>query len=390
MSRGGVPVKIWMLFGVMFGSTLMFAQEEVIAKGQAPILGGNQIAARSAALDQALRNAVEQTVGTLVVSESFSRNFALIHDEILSQSSGYVSRYEVMMERTSGEIFDITVRAWVSKADLNAKLAALGLIVARTMPRIAVILVDKNAVTPVVGSQAPVAADRFAVDGISRAKISDCFLERQFVVLDMDQVKENLKREELDALLSLDPEKANALGLRLNVDLLAVGETYFQGGDSPLEGFKTATAVISMKIHYTDTGQVIASKTVTENMSGISVLQASTRAMEKAAVKLCDQLTDSILSFWTQQTLEARVFTLTFSGMEHAELMGMISYLQGPVGAKHVVQREYNTFQSVIDVKMEGGNIDQLVSAILSPQCPVAKWELRMKSQNRAVFTKIY
>jgi hypothetical protein len=60
------------------------AGELVLAEGQAAIIAGNTVIARDKAIDDALRKAVEQTVGAVVSSGTMSENFKVVHDRILA------------------------------------------------------------------------------------------------------------------------------------------------------------------------------------------------------------------------------------------------------------------------------------------------------------------
>lgn len=69
------------------------AGEIIIAEGVAVIVGGNIPGARDKAIDDALRKAVEQAVGTLVSSDTMAENYKVIHDKILAQQ-------QVMLKNT--------------------------------------------------------------------------------------------------------------------------------------------------------------------------------------------------------------------------------------------------------------------------------------------------
>jgi hypothetical protein len=63
------------------------AGEKVItADGVAAVVKGDTGAARDKALDDALRKAVEQAVGTLIESETMVQNYQVLNDSIYSQT----------------------------------------------------------------------------------------------------------------------------------------------------------------------------------------------------------------------------------------------------------------------------------------------------------------
>ncbi|MDJ0842148.1 MAG: hypothetical protein QNK37_36950 [Acidobacteriota bacterium] len=339
-------------------------------------------AAEREALEQALRSAVEQVVADVLPNDVFAERYETVERHIFLQAADYVAKYEVLQSRTRGNIRHVTLKAEVKRAAIEIKLTDLGLLSAADMPRIAVLMVDKNA-APESGQA--------VLGGVAQARLAACFLKRGFVVLDLEQVKRNMKREELDALLSLDEEKASALGLRLNVDLLVAGESRTaEAGDSPLEGFKVASCVIQCRVFYADNGRLLASKHVDLNATGISSLQASARALENGADKLCGDLTQAVDAFWRKQRSGPRTFTLVLSGADYGELRKIQEYLRGLSGTLSVTEREFNAAQAVLDVSFNNRPIEYLLDAMLSNKCPVQGWALRLKSGNALNLTRKY
>lgn len=77
------------------------------------------------ALKNALRAAVEQAVGTLVDSETLAKNDAVVNDQILSYSAGFVQSHKVIGEpRTSDGLVTIKILAQVKRTQLAEKLQA--------------------------------------------------------------------------------------------------------------------------------------------------------------------------------------------------------------------------------------------------------------------------
>lgn len=74
------------------------------------------------ARDQAFRLAIEQAVGTLVLSESESHRSRLTRDDIITYSSGYVDRFEILaQDREAGQI-RLRLRVWVSHSAISSRL----------------------------------------------------------------------------------------------------------------------------------------------------------------------------------------------------------------------------------------------------------------------------
>lgn len=99
---------------------------EVIAVGSAEIYGSIG-SARNQALKNAQRQAVEQGVGSLIDSQTISRNFEIIKDEVLSSSKGFITHYEIISEgkTAGGSAYEIKIKATVSEKSIKDKLGAL-------------------------------------------------------------------------------------------------------------------------------------------------------------------------------------------------------------------------------------------------------------------------
>ncbi|HBO84001.1 MAG TPA: hypothetical protein DD641_03325 [Deltaproteobacteria bacterium] len=104
---------MWLVPGVMlFSCSIASAQDvqTVTAKGVAAIEQGNTAIARDIALQDALRNAVEQAVGTMIDSETLVESYQVLRDSVYSKSSGYIQKYTMLKEgSTAPTLYEVTV-----------------------------------------------------------------------------------------------------------------------------------------------------------------------------------------------------------------------------------------------------------------------------------------
>lgn len=80
---------------------------------------------RDDAIRDALRNAVEQALGTIVKSEAEVQNFSLIKDVIRTRAEGYVSKYDVVKETPFPDRYEVEISALVSRAPIDADMKSL-------------------------------------------------------------------------------------------------------------------------------------------------------------------------------------------------------------------------------------------------------------------------
>lgn len=110
-------------------SALLFccvAQEQAVtATGRAFIAGGNIDAARTKALSDAFRNAVEKGIGVWIASNTTIENNMQVKDQLLSRSEGYVTAHEVVKEGSESGDYVMVIRATVSVDKIGADFKAI-------------------------------------------------------------------------------------------------------------------------------------------------------------------------------------------------------------------------------------------------------------------------
>jgi len=118
---------LFVLFCVCLSS--FFAQEviSVEVRGLGDIVNGKKEVAFDKAVEDALRRALEQAVGTFISQDSLSRNVQLIKDTIFKKSEGFIKTYEIINEEidSANEIVWVTVSAQVMAAEVEQTLKDL-------------------------------------------------------------------------------------------------------------------------------------------------------------------------------------------------------------------------------------------------------------------------
>ncbi len=100
-------------------TTHLWAGESVTATGVSFFEAGREALARTKALDQAKRAAVEQVAGVQVESLTAVRNQRVIKDRIMTHSSGYLKNIKIISEgKNSLGAYEVTIQAEVSKSAL--------------------------------------------------------------------------------------------------------------------------------------------------------------------------------------------------------------------------------------------------------------------------------
>ena len=79
------------------------------------------------ALRQALRSAVEQSIGIFLKTETVVENYELISDKILSHSRGYVKTFDILSEGPQGDVYHLKLAAVVVVKELENTLVEMKL-----------------------------------------------------------------------------------------------------------------------------------------------------------------------------------------------------------------------------------------------------------------------
>lgn len=70
----------------------------------------------------AFRTAIEQSIGTVVASQSQSQQQRMVRDEIITYSSGYVDKFEILKQYPTDTGIKLRIRVWVAESRLAHRL----------------------------------------------------------------------------------------------------------------------------------------------------------------------------------------------------------------------------------------------------------------------------
>ena len=76
----------------------------------------------NSARQNAFKLAVEQAVGTVVLSETEMRNSRITRDEIINYSSGFVDKFNILEQEQTNRSVQLTVEVWVSSSAIANRL----------------------------------------------------------------------------------------------------------------------------------------------------------------------------------------------------------------------------------------------------------------------------
>jgi len=285
------------------------AATDIVVVGVGTILANDRGAARDQAIDDGMRKAVQQALGTYIKSETLVENFQLVEDRILSWSAGYVKKYEILKEgKAPMDSYEVQMRATVNLAELRHDDGALAALLEKENPRVMVMIAEQN-----IG-ESNTTINYFQVDlTAAETAIIDAFRNKGFEVVDANQSKENQQRDVVLSALEGNSKSAAAIAAAQHAELIITGKAVAKVATGiNLGGMKSCQATVSARIINADDAKIIAAATTTGAQPHIDEVTGGTLAIQKAAKKCADSLVAKVAAaaqkkFYNQATVNLRV-----------------------------------------------------------------------------------
>lgn len=330
-------------------------QQEVIARGVGLIMGGDLAKAEDDAKNSALRNAVEQVIGTMIQSDVLVQNYQTIEDNIYSQTQGYVQSFSVINKAQRGDnILEVTIKAVVKKGDLKNDLEAIGVLIARKgKPRLMVLIDEKNMDEHYYS---------WSVDmNTSENEIMNDLIGKGFPFVDRDVVMRKLQKDMVLAALNGDEAAASSIASQTGAEVLLIGKAVSKpasGGPAVLKqaGMVSCQASISLRAVRADDGTILVTSSKQAAAAHIDQLTGGTQALQKAAKIAADDLSDKIISRWQKDVYSGTTINLRLLNVEtFSDLMKFKGMLPLYVrGVQKVFQRDYSQNTALFDLDVRG------------------------------------
>jgi hypothetical protein len=293
-----------------------FAQDDgwISAKGAASTAKVPRGEARTLAIQDAQRNAVEQAIGVMVSSETLVENFVLIRDRILTRVEGYVRAYEVTDENVEDGEYRVTIRAQVEQAGLADDIAALAHVLPRmNYPTIVVTMKQKTL------SQQAEAID-IDLNSTEQVLIST-LMEKGFRIAE-PSAREDERMRQANFFGSTDAKVKQAIELASHLAQVVVAvQVVMQdnGGNPYNERLHSYGALMTAKVYETVTGKVIASASAEANAVHHSLIGGTQKAAGEAAKQMADDISAKLVRTWLDYCYNDHDITLIVDGISFDE-----------------------------------------------------------------------
>lgn len=310
-----------------------------MTEGVAAIVNKAVAPARDKAIDDALRKAVEQAVGTMVTSDTLTEKYKVITDKILAQTTGYVQRYNILSEKAEGDLYRVRIQAEVGRANLMNDLRALGLLHALAeKPKVMVIMEEK--VAGVFGTTA------WEDVGQAESTLMERLIAAGFVVVDPQTVRANIKRDEALRILEGDAQAAAAAGLQYGAQVVITGKAFSKnaGGRILDTQLQSLQATVQARVIRSDDARVISSRSEQGRRVHIDEVQGGVLAIRDATGRMSEVMIADILAQWRQEAYgRTKEITLVITGLaSYRHLTAIKQFLEKEMqGIRGVNQRSF-------------------------------------------------
>lgn len=264
--------------------------------------------------NDALRLAVENTLGVLVDSSTLVEKGAVINDQIYTQSRGFVTDYKVISKNLNSGIWSVTINAVVDdtpNSKLMNELTRLGIInIQLRNPKIAVYVPESHRYGRIPSSAGETAIVKALLDA------------------GFSQVTEVGSRLNITNPLNMTAAEMTQAANQLGVDIMIVGEAFSEElGDAAqwLPGnqrsnMQTSRARVEAKMFIVKSGQMIA--TDGKYGSGVDNSQdiAAKKALSAAGKQMGEYFVQQITGLYTsRQSLEVIVYGSAFQKINQVQ-----------------------------------------------------------------------
>ena len=248
-------------------------------------------ATSSDAENEALRMAVENTLGILVDSQTLVQNSTLIKDEIYTQSRGFVTDYKVTnRQQASNGTWQVTIDAVVDdnpNSKLMSELARLGIIDTKLRnPKIAVYIPEHH-----IQYRVP--------DPAGETAVVKALAEAGF-----NNVTEVGSRLSISKPMTMNANQLTQAAQQFGVDIIIVGEAFSEGvGDvsqwlpgKQNSNMQSCRARVEAKMFIVKTGQIIAADGKYGSAIDISQAVAAKKALASAGQQIGEYFIEQLMN----------------------------------------------------------------------------------------------
>ena len=346
-----------MCVSVIANAQMATPPQHVTAIGQAAVVNNDKPAARDKAIDDALRKAVEQSVGTMISSETVTQNFQLLSDKVFSRAKGYVRNYKITSEKEEQGVYNVNVDAEVSSGSLKSDVDGIMTVLrAKNMPRVLIMVAEQN-----VGQ-----GDANFWWGNKTFSTNLDAVENTFINSWMSKGIRFVDRQALQGKMKVGPAISSAeptndaikeFAGTSGAELVVIGKAVATDvGTIMGTQMHSVRANISLRVLNLDTGRILATSTRSEAVGHVDPQTGGTLALKKASEKAADELLEKILQQWQSDVSGPATVTLLVKNVKQAKSLRTLQQAirEQVRGVQDVRQLSFRNKAAELEVELKG------------------------------------
>lgn len=295
--------------------------------------------------NDALRNAVENVMGTLVDSKTLMEKNSILEDTVYTNSRGFITDYDIVQKSQRGGMWTVVIDAEVDtepNAHLMNVLTREGIIANNMRNAKIAIVMDTYGYS-----------DLPAADVAANA-MTNSFLEYGFQMVDIDQSR--VKKYHNPWAMSNTEVEQLARSLQADILVIAKASTENAGDVGKFISGNTTGVVsckgnIDAKMYIARTGQIIAADGQQANGVDITRGSAQRKALTNVGYQVGQYLSEQVLNLYSGNK---QMFELTVMSANFAAINKVKAALNSIRGVKNVNFDKYTNGVAVITMQYGG------------------------------------
>jgi|GEM_PF-2959127 len=336
-----------------------------ISIASADIRKNNPGAARKAAIDQALANAVNRAMIHLFTEAALVEHFDALSAAVIDRHDKFVSDYKVLTERQNGHSYRVMVKANILADQIRQQLQLTDSAATDAAKPGVLLLVSQqdHAGAPL---QYWWAAGANAFQPIANKYLKSAIEQHGFVVIDQQSQKavkaagafENQSRLTADSALAF----ARQAGARMVIFGSAVARGSTTGMGSDLQSFESQIELTALDC---ETGQILSAIEDAAIAVSSDAAIGNAEALENAGRSAAPAIARDLKTKWNAQKTEDRITQLIVQGSSNlAYFAGFRKILRNLEGVKEVQIQEIIADEAILGIDYDG-NAQQLANELM-------------------------
>ncbi len=337
----------------------------VVSMASADILKGNPGAARKAALDQALADAVSRAMIHLFTEAALVEHFAALSAAVVDQHDTFVRDYKVLAERQHGKTYLIMVKANILADQIRQQLKLTDSAASDAAKPAILLLVSQqdNASAPL---QYWWAAGAGAFQPIINKFLKPVIEQHGFIVIDQQSEKAIEAAGAFAHQNQLNTDSALAFARQAGARIVIFGSARAQGATTGMgSDLKSFESQIQLTALDCETGQILSAIEDAAIAVSSDAAIGNAEALESASRSAAPAIVRDLKRKWDAQKTEDQVIKLIVQGSSNlAYFAGFRKILRNLEGVKEVQIQEIIADEAILGIDYDG-NAQQLANELM-------------------------